>query len=117
MESASEMLPCRSCGQPIAIAATFCSQCGQALAPTEASPTAKKPRWYYNIWFVLLMLFFVLGPFGLPLVWKNPRFSRLMKVVLTITMVVYTWALVDVTIRAARAVMNSVSQFNSTLQF
>jgi hypothetical protein len=63
------------------------------------------------------MLFFVLGPFGLPLVWKNPRFSRWVKIALTIVMILYTIWLVDVTIRAIRLVTERVDQFNSTLQF
>ncbi|MBI3322025.1 MAG: hypothetical protein HYZ91_07155 [Candidatus Omnitrophica bacterium] len=74
-------------------------------------------KWYHNIWFVLFMLFFVLGPFGLPLVWKNPRFSRALKVALTVAMVLYTLLLVELTVRAVRAVMGEINQFNSTLQF
>ena len=77
---------------------------------------APKPKWYYNVWFVLLMLFFVLGPFGLPLVWKHPRWSRWIKIALTLTMVVYTVVLIDATIRAVRAIMQGVEQFNATLQ-
>ena len=80
-------------------------------------PNAPHPKWYYNVWFVLLMLFFVLGPFGLPLVWKNPRFSRGVKVALTVVMVLYTVVLIEATIRMVRAVMQGVEQFNSTLQF
>ena len=75
-----------------------------------------KPKWYYNVWFTLLMLFFVLGPFGLPLVWKNPRFSRRVKAVLTLITIVYTVLLVDTTVRAVRAVLEHLEQFNATLQ-
>lgn len=75
-----------------------------------------RPKWYYNVWFVFLMLFFVVGPFGLPLVWKNPRFSRRVKVALTLAMIAYTVLLVDVTVRMVRAVMNEANQFNSILQ-
>ena len=82
---------------------------------TPAEPPQAK--WYHNIWFVLFMLFFLLGPFGLPLVWKNPRFSRALKIALTVTMVLYTLLLVDLTLRAVRAVMGELGQFNATLQF
>jgi len=57
-------------------------------------------RWYHNIWFVLLMLFVVLGPFGLPLVWRNPTLSRGMKISLTILTLAYTVLLVVWTYRA-----------------
>lgn len=76
-----------------------------------------KPKWYYNVWFTLVMLFFVLGPFGLPLVWKNPHFPRWVKVMLTLIMVLYTVWLVDLTIRVFRAVMEQMDQLNATYQF
>ena len=81
----------------------------------QESAATKKARWYYNIWFVLFMLFFVVGPFGLPLVWKNPKFSRTVKMVLTLAMIVYVLVLADLTLKMVNAVMNQVKQFNSTL--
>jgi len=52
------------------------------------------------------MLFLVLGPFGLPLVWKNPRFSRRGKIILTVITVGYTLFLVYGTMAAVRAILN-----------
>jgi len=86
------------------------------MSDASLPPEPPRPKWYYNVWFVLAMLVFVLGPFGLPLVWKNPHFSRWVKIALTLAMAVYTVLLVDVTIRMVRAVLNGVGQFNSTLQ-
>lgn len=59
-------------------------------------------KWYHNVWVVLGILVFVLGPFGLPLVWKHPRFSRRTKWVLTIATALYTVLLIDVAIRAVQ---------------
>jgi hypothetical protein len=67
-------------------------------------------RWYHNVWFVLAMLFFVLGPLGLPLVWKNPRFSRSVKWLLTVVMAAYTLWLVDLTVKAVQMAMDQVNQ-------
>lgn len=53
-------------------------------APEESRPEAGKSRWYYSVWSVLLALFVVLGPVGLPLLWRSPHFSRFWKVVLTL---------------------------------
>ena len=97
-------------------AARYCGRCGMALNQPLAVPPSK-PRWYYNIWFVLAMLLFVLGPLGLPLVWKNPRFNRGTKYALTGLMVIYTLFLIKLTAQLVRAVSQSVEQFNSTLQF
>jgi hypothetical protein len=54
------------------------------------------------------MLFLVLGPFGLPLVWTNPHFSRRVKAALTVVMVLYTILLVDLTVRAIRTVLRDL---------
>lgn len=114
MESGATTNTCPLCGATTPEPATFCSQCGQPLGGTPR-PAQPQPRWYYNIWFVLFMLFFVVGPFGLPLVWKNPRLSRGVKLALTLAMTVYTVLLIDLTRRTVQAVMNEVSQFQSTL--
>lgn len=108
---------CPLCGKAVAVAAKFCSECG---APRDVPATGSgqaQAKWYHNLLFVLVMLFFVLGPFGLPLVWKNPRFSRGLKIGLTAATSLYTIWLVVLTIRMAKAVMEGVNQFNSTLQF
>lgn len=61
--------------------------------------------WYYRRWGVLLLLFVVLGPLGLPLLWKSPSFTRGWKIVLTALMVVYTVMLVDSMVVAVRMAM------------
>ena len=85
--------------------------------PTPQPPAPAKPKWYHNIWFVLFMLFFVLGPFGLPMVWSNPRFSRAVKWGLTVAMIVYTVVLVQLTIQATQAVMEHLKQNNAVFSF
>ena len=106
---------CSGCGALIRTAAKFCDQCGRVRATSQDPAATQRVRWYYNIWFVLFTLFFVAGPLGLPLVWKNPRFSRTVKTVLTLAMVVYTYFLIILTFKMFHAVMNQVNQFNSTL--
>jgi predicted nucleic acid-binding Zn ribbon protein len=107
---------CPLCNGPIEPGQQYCSHCQQVLssnAPLRPA-AAGKPKWYYNIWFVLLMLIFVLGPLGLPLVWKNPTFPRWLKITLTLAMVAYTVLLIDATLKAVAAVMNQMQQFNAT---
>ena len=115
-----QMTTCMMCGASAPAGTKFCGQCGQSLDPLAAPlppRTEQRPRWYNNIWFVLFMLFFVVGPFGLPLVWKNSRFSQRAKIILTLLMVVYTVLLVEWTMQAIQAVMGQVNQINSTLSF
>lgn len=54
-----------------------------------------KSKWYHSVSFVLLSLFLILGPLGLPLLWNSSRFSKWAKIGLTVAVAVYTLALVQ----------------------
>ena len=108
---------CPMCQTVLAPGDVLCSQCRERLVrSTRTSQSHPTPRWYYNPWFVLVMLFFVMGPFGLPLVWKNPHFSRWVKIALTLAMALYTVLLVELTVKMVQAVLNEAHQLNSTFQ-
>lgn len=57
--------------------------------------SGKSEKWFYSVWSVLVALFLILGPLGLPLLWKSPRFSKWTKGLLTIAVLLYTVALVQ----------------------
>ena len=117
MDPATHPNTCRVCDNPVTAAARFCSACGCPLDPASSAATPPgAAKWYHNMWLVLFLLFFVLGPFGLPLVWKNPRFSRSVKWVLTILMVLYTGWLTALVARMVQAVTANMQQLNSILQ-
>jgi len=61
-------------------------------------------RWYHRPFWVVVLLFVAVGPFGLPLLWKSPSFSRTAKIVLTVAMVAYLGLFVDESIRILRAI-------------
>ena len=84
----------------------------------QSKPGAEAPnsKWYHNIWVILFLLLFVLGPFGLPLVWKNPRLSRAKKNALTLLMVAYTIILIKTVAQTIQSVQTSLNSFNTTLQ-
>jgi hypothetical protein len=67
-----------------------------------ASPSAD--RWYHRPLWVVVLLFVVLGPLGLPALWKSPSFSRAAKVVLTVAVIAYMALFVDESIRVLRAI-------------
>ncbi len=71
------------------------------------SDGAPRPRWYYRPRWVLLMLFGVLGPFGLPLLWKSPSFSRWSKIALTVAVAAYTILLVEAVLIAIQAAIHA----------
>lgn len=62
-------------------------------------------KWYYRFWWVIVLLLSV-GPFALPLLWKSPVFSLLMKWVLTIATVVLTVMTVVLTVDSVKAILS-----------
>jgi hypothetical protein len=82
---------------------------GVMLSPGPPTPL----KWYYRPVWVLVLLFAVLGPFGLPFLWRSPGFSRPVKVVLTILVLAYTALFIDETIRVYRAVTSEMDVFGS----
>ena len=72
------------------------------------APVPQRPRWYYSVWFVLVMLFLVLGPLALPLLWKSDRFPRWSKWCLTLLMGAFLWWLTVQTINIVRATLSQL---------
>lgn len=95
---------CQRCGAEIAAGGRFCSMCGaprpgvvraeavdQPTVPQHrATPPGKRVGWQYSRGVVLLMLFALLGPLALSLLWRSPEFSRFWKIVLTLLVVAVT---------------------------
>jgi len=55
-------------------------------------------KWYLRPGSVVILLFFVLGPIGLPLLYKSPGFTKKWKIVLTILMIIYTAYLITLAV-------------------
>ncbi len=49
----------------------------------------KDPKWYFKTW-SLVASFLCVGPFMLPLVWTNPRFSKKSKIIISVVVVIIT---------------------------
>jgi hypothetical protein len=84
---------CRHCGTPTVIQAALSE--GDLPAASFATPPAFAPRTQpaklsESPWVVLPLMFLVLGPFGLPLLWRSRRFTLLWKGVLTAIMAAVT---------------------------
>ena len=72
-------------------------------------PHAPDLPWYYRPLGVLILLFFVLGPLALPYLWKSPRFSQGMKIVLTVATVAYTALLLQQTLAMVHAIQDQLN--------
>jgi len=78
-------------------------------------PKDEKVKWYLRPVSVVLSLFFVLGPFGLPLLYKSPRFSRTSKIILTIAVVIYTSYLIFISLEIARELYKRMEEVKEVL--
>jgi hypothetical protein len=74
-----------------------------------------KVKWYLRPVIVILSLFFVLGPFGLPLLYKSPKFSRTLKIIFTVAVIIYTSYLIFVSLEIARELYERVEEFKEIL--
>ena len=75
----------------------------------------EKVKWYLRPISVILLLFFVLGPFGLPLLYRSPKFSKTLKIILTIAIIFYTLYLIFVMLEIGREIYKMLEELQSTL--
>jgi len=72
--------------------------------------TDKNIAWYLKPITVIFLLFFVLGPFGLPLLYKSPEFSKGLKIILTLIVLFYTAFFVFIIYFFVQSTLESIDQ-------
>jgi hypothetical protein len=76
----------------------------------------EKIKWYLRPIIVIILLFFVLGPFALPLLYKSPKFTKTLKIVLTIVVIVYTLYLVFASIEIGKEVYKRMEELQGIIE-
>jgi hypothetical protein len=73
-------------------------------------------KWYLKPVSVVPLLFFVLGPVGLPLLYKSPKFSEALKRVLTLVVIVYPSYLIFASLQVAKELYRRMEELQDILR-
>jgi len=76
----------------------------------------RKIKWYLRPISVVLLLFFILGPFALPLLYKSPKFSKPLKIILTIVVIIYTSYLIFASLEIGRELYRRMGELQDMLK-
>jgi len=75
----------------------------------------EKVKWYLRPLGVLVLLFVVLGPLALPLLYKSPKFNKTLKIILTIAVIIYTSYLIFVSVELGMEVYRRLEELQNII--